>query len=240
MDRSRILIIEDHEDAREAMRLALSKEFDVHSVGSAEKALESLNEKEFDLIIMDVGLPGMDGYKLCASLKSHEKHSEIPVIFLTGRMDLEDKLLGFSVGAQDFVSKPVDLRELRARVSVHTQKRKEELQKSTQIQVGPFQVDTVTQAASYRHEGKTVDIKLSPLEFKLLYFFLTHIDHVLTRDQLLDRVWGDSRHVNDRSVDALTSKLRQKLGPYGDLIQATTGVGYRFLKPPQVVPSDKV
>jgi len=230
MERSRILVVEDCPNAREGMQLVLNREYDVDTVPSAEKAMLALSERDYDLIILDVGLPGIDGYKFCAGLSVQEKFANIPVIILTGRSDIEDKLIGFSVGAKDFLSKPVDFRELKARILVHVQKRRAEAKNRTQIQVGPFRADSIRQTASYVFEGKNVDINLSPLEFKLLYFFLTHIDQAMSREQLLDNVWGHSRNVADRSVDALTSKLRQKIGPFSQLIQAAPGIGYKFLR----------
>lgn len=231
MDRARILVVEDCPNAREGMQFALSRDYDVDAVPSAEGALQILSEKSYDLIILDVGLPGIDGYKFCAGLQVQEKFAEIPVIILTGRSDVEDKLIGFSVGAKDFVSKPVDLRELKARISVHVQMRRSKEKSRTQVQLGHFRADSVKQTASYVSDGNTVDLSLSPLEFKLLYFFLTHVDQAISREQLLDDVWGQSRNVGDRSVDALVSKLRQKIGPFSHLIQAAPGIGYKFLRP---------
>lgn len=232
MNRQRILIVEDCESERNALRIALRSQYEVEVVGSGEEALDILSSRAFDLIILDLGLPKMDGYKLCANLRLNNETKDIAIIIFTGRFDIEDKLMAFSLGASDYITKPVDLRELRARVGVHLKaKEPQDSSKSTYFQVGPFEGDLTTQVISYVESEKKIEVPTSPLEFKLLHFFLTHIDHVVSRDQILDKVWGSGRHVNDRTVDVTISKLRQKLGPYSHFLQPVRGMGYRFHNP---------
>lgn len=231
MERSKILIIEDCELSRETLSEALRSQYDVETVGDAEGAFVCLEQKRYDLLILDLGLPGMDGHKFCARLRETETIANTPIIIHSGRCEIEEKMLGFSLGAKDFIIKPVDLRELRARIQVHLGQKKIEAQAARVLQVGPFECNFVNQTVSYWAQGNKMDIVGSQLEFKLLHFFLTHIEHVVSRDQLLDQVWGDARHVSDRSVDAFVCKLRRKLGPYAVLLQSVYRVGYRFCDP---------
>ncbi len=150
------------------------------------------------------------------------------IIIHSGRIEIEEKLMGFSLGADDYAPKPCDPRELRARIDRQLQKRSVEVTSARRFQAGPFSGDLAKQSMSYQLDGSSVEIRLSTLEFRLIHFFMTHVDHVLGREQILNEVWGDSRNVGDRSVDAMISKLRLKLGPYGTVIQSVHGAGYRF------------
>lgn len=239
MERARVLIIEDCENARRALHDALARDYEVDSFGDAESALAKLNSIHYDLVIVDLGLPGMDGYRFCASLRSNDDLSDVSIIILSGRTAVEDKLMGFSLGAGDFVQKPVDLRELRARIQIQLNRKSKEEKVGQFVQVGPFHGNLLKQVISYWERGRKIEIRTSPLEFKLLHFFLTHIDHIVSRHQLLDQVWGSDRHVTDRSVDALISKVRQKLGPYAHYLQSVHGAGYRFSSPIEISTSDE-
>jgi len=230
MQRARILVIEDNEDLRKALHAVLSLDYDIDTFRDAETALINITPGRYNLIIVDLGLPGMDGYKFCANLRAQENLKEIPIIILSGRMGIEDKLMGFQLGAIDFLTKPVDSRELKARIQAHIS-RAGTNQMVKPSQVGPFRADLLTQTFSYSHEGSQTDLHVSSLEFRLLHYFLTHSNHVLSRQQLLDNVWGNTRNVTDRSVDSLISKVRQKLGPYGRCLQSVHGAGYKLTIP---------
>ncbi len=231
MPLSKILVIEDCPEMRKVLCDALSAEYEVESVGDAETAIQKINEVVFNLIIVDVGLPQMDGYKFCATLRANSKTEKTPIIIFSGRTDIEDKLIGFSLGASDYIPKPVDLRELRARVAFQIKNASHTQVESRLLTVGPFQANPVTQIITVLEGQQRIDLQLSFLEYRVFYFFLTHIDHVLSRQQLLDQIWGETRFVNDRSVDATISKLRQKMGAHSELLQSVRGAGYRFCKP---------
>lgn len=216
---------------REALSGALRFDYHVDAVGDAETALTKLSSEKFDLVIVDLGLPNMDGHKFCAKVKSQEKTSDIAVIIFSGNTDIENKLIGFSVGANDYMSKPADLRELKARIQIQLKKVKTARQQEQFLDVGPFHANLVNHSISIWTQGEKKELDTSPLEFRLLHFFLTHLDHVLSREQLLDHVWGNARNVNDRSVDAVVSKLRQKLGAHSVLLKSVHGAGYRFCRP---------
>lgn len=231
MPLSKILVIEDCSEMRKVLCDALSAEYEVESVGDAETAIQKINEVVFNLIIVDVGLPQMDGYKFCATLSANSKTEKTPIIIFSGRTDIEDKLIGFSLGASDYIPKPVDLRELRARVAFQIKNASHTQVESRLLTVGPFQANPVTQIITVLEGQQRIDLQLSFLEYRVFYFFLTHIDHVLSRQQLLDQIWGETRFVNDRNVDATISKLRQKMGAHSELLQSVRGAGYRFCKP---------
>lgn len=230
--RPRILVVEDCAVAREALYLGLRRHYDVEGLGDAESALSHISSQQrYDVIVLDLGLPGMDGYKFCSLVRANEAFSDIAIIILSGRFAVEDKLMGFSLGAVDFVQKPVDIRELKARIDIHLANNAKAQPDRSVFEVGPLQGNLLTQVISYWDGTNKVVLRTSPLEFKLLHYFLTHVDHVLSRHQLLDRVWGNERNVTDRSVDALISKVRIKLGPYGQFLTAVQSVGYRFEAP---------
>lgn len=231
MKKAKILFIEDSTDLQEAVALSLSKDYEIHAAADAEVALLMFDKVDYDLLIVDLGLPKMSGYKLCTIIRSQEKNSQVPIIIYSGSIDVEDKLMGFSLGANDYFAKPGDLRELKARIQIQLKKSNNNPVDRQILEIAPFQLNLITQSIYLKENGSQKLMDLSSLEFRLLHFFMTHIDRVVSREQLLDQVWGNSRHVNDRSVDARISKLRHKLGSMSGLIQSVHGSGYRFLNP---------
>jgi DNA-binding response OmpR family regulator len=231
MARSRILIVEDCPTTRQALCDLLKGTYDVEVEADAESALPRLADEDFDLIILDLGLPQMDGYKFCARIRAQEKTAKTPIIIFSGRNDIEDKLVGFSLGACDYVQKPVDWRELKARIQIQLKNSAVTESVQEEQEIGPLRINLIKQRAFIHDTAGWSEINLSPLEFKLLNHFLSHVDHVINREQLLDQVWGRDHHVSDRSVDVMISKLRAKLGPHGTLLQSVRGAGYRFNRP---------
>lgn len=231
MKKAKILFIEDSTDLQEAVALSLSKEYEIHAAVDAEAALLMFDKVHYDLLIVDLGLPKMSGYKLCTIIRSQEKNSQVPIIIYSGSIDVEDKLMGFSLGANDYFAKPGDLRELKARIQIQLKKSNNNPVDRQILEIAPFHLNLITQSIYLKRDGSKKLMDLSSLEFRVLHFFMTHIDRVVSREQLLDQVWGNSRHVNDRSVDALISKLRHKLGDMSGLIQSVHGTGYRFINP---------
>lgn len=234
MTKARILIVEDCSTTRQALCDLLKGGYDVEQASDAESALPRLAVEDFDLIILDLGLPKMDGYKFCARIRAHEKTAKIPIIIFSGRNDVEDKLVGFSLGACDYVQKPVDLRELKARIQIQLKNAAPAESIRKEVEIGPFKINLLQQRVAMNGSEGWINLILSPLEFKLLNHFLTHVDHVIHREQLLDQVWGREHHVSDRSVDVMISKLRAKLGIHGSLLQSVRGAGYRFQRPTKI------
>lgn len=223
----KILIIEDDRAYRELLAEVLSREFEIVTAGSAEDALRAVAADSFDLALVDVDLPGMSGYELCRSTQSAGSNAPLKIIFLSGQANVEDKLAGFSVGASDYIVKPVDKRELIARVRAQVHSRTPGQVASEALRIGPIQVHLPAQRASYVWNGLNVDLSLTPTEFKLLAYFVTHVDQVISRDRLMENVWSGAE-VSGRNVDVTVSKLRAKLGPCGEMIRTIHGQGYRL------------
>jgi DNA-binding response OmpR family regulator len=151
------------------------------------------------------------------------------VIFLTAKNSVSDKVLGFSVGADDFISKPFDGLELKARVDSRLRKRDRERAESDILKLGDIEINKSTQKVQIFENGQATDIDLTPIEFKLLLFLCKEVNKVYSRDEILNSVWGESIHVYSRSVDTHISKLRKKLGSKSSYIESVHGSGYRFV-----------
>lgn len=222
---SKILIIDDEKDIIDLLSYNLEKEgYSIISAfdGPQGKAL-AINSKP-DLIILDLMLPGIDGLELCRVLRKHPDTSSIPILMLTAKSEEVDKIVGLEIGADDYVTKPFSVREIVARVKSILRRVQPVVEEKEIYNFGCLTVNFST------HEVK-IDkkiVKLSPLEFKLLKYFITHPERVHSRDSLLDRVWGDEAYVEPRTVDVHIRRLREKIEPEGDLIKTIRGTGYRF------------
>jgi two-component system, OmpR family, alkaline phosphatase synthesis response regulator PhoP len=223
----RILIIEDDPDIVEALRYNLEKEkgFSVLAAHSGEEGLSTAFEVKPQLIILDIGLPGFNGYELCRRLRREPETRDIPILMLTARVAESDKVLGLELGADDYVTKPFGIRELVARVRAAL--RRQEAQAET--------VPVFDDGQLYVHFGDYVirfrgrEPKLTFKEFSLLKLLVQNQGRVLTRDKILDEVWGYHYYGESRTVDVHIRRIRQKLGEGADdYIDTVIGVGYRF------------
>ena len=221
---SRILIVEDEPSIAMALEDDLRREgYETELASDGEVAAQRGRSGAFDLILLDVMLPGKDGFEICRELRT--AGIETPIVMLTARAQEAEKVLGFEVGADDYVTKPYSARELRARVKAH-------LRRSTRLvadvyRFGDAELDFVR--CELRRGGKPVD--LSALEFKLLSAFVKREGRLLSRAQLLDEVWGTDTHVTDRVVDNQVTNLRKKIEPDPErprYLVALRGLGYRF------------
>jgi len=225
LSRKRILVVEDEGDLAESLKYNLERQggYTVTVAATGEAGLTLAREKEFDLILLDVMLPGMDGYEVCRALRA-SRH-EVPIIFLTARVDETDKLVGLEIGADDYVTKPFSMKEMLARVKAH-------LRRSARGQP--------TDAASYKGAGLEMDferhllrsggteVSLTRMEFALLAALIRGHGRVLSREHLLETIWGYQYFGGTRTVDVHVRRLRKKLGPPGSQIETVFGVGYRF------------
>jgi two-component system phosphate regulon response regulator PhoB len=177
------------------------------------------------LILLDWMLPGISGVEWARRLKKDQTNRELPIILLTARGEEEDKVRGLEIGADDYMTKPFSPKELVARVRA-VLRRSGKIQGSAQIELGDLVLDTEQHRLSIG--DKQLDV--SPTEFRLMLFFMTHPDKVYNRSQLLDQVWGRSVYIEERTVDVHIRRLRKILGEYGreDLVQTVRGFGYRF------------
>ena len=224
---SRVLVIEDEPDIRKTIDYNLSKEsFEVIQAASIEEGEKALASNKIDVIILDLMLPDGSGLTLCRDIKSEPNTKNIPVIILTAKTEEVDRVVGFELGADDYVTKPFSVRELILRVKAILKRGI-----STEIQTDNAQ-DTFGELTlnydEYQAYINNEEISLTALEFKLLKHLINRKGRVQTRDQLLEDVWGYSSNVTTRTVDTHIKRLREKLGIVGDHIQTIRGVGYKF------------
>ena len=225
--RSRILIVEDEEDLAASLKYNLEKEggYLVATAGTGEQGLSLARQRKFDLVMLDLMLPGIDGLEVVRTLRASGPNAAIPIIFLTARVDESDKLIGLELGADDYLTKPFSMKEVLARVKAHLRR---ESRTGTES-AGPyrggglvmdFEAHTLTVAGQ--------EISLTRMEFALLGALIRGAGRVLTRDHLLEKVWGYDYPGDTRTVDVHVRRLRKKMGSSGAQIETVIGVGYRF------------
>jgi DNA-binding response OmpR family regulator len=220
----RVLVVEDEASLALGLEDDLKLEgYEVEVVRDGETASLRAREGSFDLIILDVMLPRKDGFEVCRELRRAGLRT--PVILLTAKTQESDKVLGLELGADDYVTKPFSPRELRARVKAALRRAAGEMPEIYRF--GDVEVDFTR--CELRRAGKAVEI--TPIEFKLLAAFIRHRGHTLSRDKLLDEVWGRGTFVTDRVVDTHITNLRKKIEPKPSeprLLVSLRGMGYRF------------
>jgi len=230
MPRPRVLIVEDEHDIAGLIKHTLERsgDADAEVVTSGDEALKAVTARPPDLVILDLNLPVISGLDVCRIIRSRSDAKHLPIIMLTARTTEDDRVAGLDHGADDYVTKPFSLRELSARVRAvlrrgapagdaprpHTSYQGEHL-------VADFEAVAVTV------DGEA--IRLTRREFELLQYLVQNKNRVVSRDRLLERVWGYERLVETRSVDVHVGRLRGKLGPAGRQIETVIGLGYRFV-----------
>jgi two-component system phosphate regulon response regulator PhoB len=199
--------------------------FKVLEAADADEAVLKLVDENPDLILLDWMLPGSSGLELARRVRRDEHTRDIPIIMLTARAEEDDKILGLEAGADDYVTKPFSPRELVARIRALL-RRSQPMAGEAPLKIGELELDPAGHRVMIA--GKPVD--MGPTEFRLLHFFMTHPERVYSRGQLLDRVWGRSRFVEERTVDVHILRLRQALSGARcrHYIQTVRGAGYRF------------
>ncbi len=222
---SKILLVDDEKDIVEFLEYNLIREgFEVITAYDGIEALQKLNRNP-DLIILDIMMPGIDGYEVCRRIRENKVYSDIPVIFLTARGAEADEIKGLELGADDFIKKPISPQKLIARVNSNLRKNVKEFKDlPTIVKIGPLIIDR-EKYKIYIDETETI---FPRKEFELLYFLASNPGKVFSREALLKTVWGLDVYVVDRTVDVHIRKIREKLGNYSDLIETLKGVGYRF------------
>ena len=220
----KVFIVEDEPDLRDTLQYNFENEgFKVKSFPNGESFLETIKNDKPNLVILDLMLPGISGLDVCRELRMNEVYENVSVVMLTAKSEEIDRIVGFELGADDYVTKPFSVRELILRVKVLLKKRSDDIDQNL-LEFGPIAMNLDAHDVSV--EGK--NILLTALEFKLLKHLLKRKGRVQTRDQLLGDVWGYSSEVTTRTVDTHIKRLREKLGKPGELIQTIRGVGYRF------------
>ena len=225
MEKKRILVVDDEQDLCEILQYNLSAAgFEADTVYSAEEA-QNKDIRSYDLLLLDIMLPGISGFELAKQIKSREETAKIPIIFLTAKDNEEDTLQGFNLGADDYVTKPFSVREVIARVkAVLTRISDKETDPSDSISYKGLTINLKQKSVTADGE----DVSLTRTEFGLLYLLMSHPGQVFSRQQLLEKVWPKNVIVTDRTVDVNMARMRKKLGIYASCIVARQGFGYCF------------
>ena len=226
MAKEKILVVDDEEDIIELVRFNLSKDgYRIDSSLTGEDALKKVRSDSFDLIILDLMLPGIDGLEVTRKLRDNPKTRSVPIVMLTAKGEEPDIVTGLELGADDYITKPFSPRILIARVrAVLRRKTTEPVDEKTVIKIHDFEINTGTRGVTVG--GRPVELTYT--EFQVLFHLAHRPGWVFTRTQIVDAVRGDDYPVTDRSVDVQIVGLRKKLGDHGTYIETVRGVGYRF------------
>jgi DNA-binding response OmpR family regulator len=229
MSPTRVLIVEDETDIAGLVKRTLERDGDMRAevVSRGDLALEKIAEQPPDLVILDLNLPVLNGFEVCQILRARSETKAVPIIMLTARVGESDRVRGLDLGADDYVTKPFSLRELSARVRAVLRRH---LRAPGGEREAPYRGTHLVidfDAVSVLVDGRPV--RLTRREFELLGCLVQNRNRVLSRDRLLERVWGYERSVETRSVDVHIGRLRSKLGAAGGHIETVVGLGYRFV-----------
>jgi two-component system, OmpR family, alkaline phosphatase synthesis response regulator PhoP len=226
----KILVVDDEKDIVDLLKYNLEKEkeFKVITALNGKEALETATQSKPDLILLDIMMPEMNGFDVCKKLKNGAVTSNIPVIFLTAKENEIDEIIGLELGADDYIQKPISPRKVIARVKSVIRRVYSENEKAVKtdeyIKFKKLEVDTI--AHCVKIDGD--DVFFPKKEFQLLHFLLSNRGKVLSREILLNQIWGENIYVVDRTIDVHVAKVREKLGEYADYIETIKGLGYRF------------
>jgi len=227
---ARILVIEDEADIQQVLDYNLrEKGHKVFIAGNGEEGLKIAREKRPDLVLLDLMLPGMPGTEVCKALKADPSTKSTQVVMLTAKGEEIDRVVGFELGADDYVVKPFSVRELLLRVQAILRRSQGEQEAAVAFQFGKLRVDR----EAHRVWADDQELELTALEFKLLVTLYDRRNRVQTRSALLSDVWGIDADITTRTVDTHVKRLREKLGEAGNYIETVRGVGYRFTDTPE-------
>lgn len=228
-DKMRVLVVEDENDISGLIKHTLERggEAIVDIASSGDQALKLASEQQVDLIILDLNLPVLGGLEVCRLLRTRPNTAKTPIIMLTARSSESDRVIGLDAGADDYITKPFSPRELAARVRAVMRRGRAEDPGPPPIYRGEHLVADFD-AVSIAVDG--IAVRLTRREFELLRYLVENRNRVLSRDRLLERVWGYDRMIETRSVDVHVGRLRSKLGVAGKQIETVVGLGYRFIE----------
>ena len=217
-----ILIVDDEPDIREILRYNLEKEgFNITEAVNGDDALDKVS-KDLDLAILDIMMPGNDGYEVCRKIR--EQGNTVPIVFLTA-MDREfDEVRGLEVGGDDYIRKPFSPRMLIARINAILRRVDQINSKGSRITFGDLEINTLTYIAKLDDN----ELHLPRKEFELLAFFMNQPNMIFSREELLSKIWEEDVFVVDRTIDVHINRIRSKLGIYKNWIETVKGIGYRF------------
>ena len=224
MGTEKILVIEDNKDYQFLIQTALTGDYRVMCADTGRQGVEMAREQKPDLILLDISLGEVDGFEVCHLLKGQKETATTPVIFLSSRNDAHSKVMGFDLGADDYIEKPFDAEELKARIKVRIRQNAKTREHAATYESNGLKIDFL----GHRVFIEDKEVPFSALEFKLLSYFVRNPDRVLSRERILNNVWGVDTFVTDRVVDSHIRSIRKKLGSFKDHIESIYGEGYRF------------
>lgn len=225
MARNRIFVVEDEPDIAEVLHYNLEKEgYEVEVAHRGDTALETIRRHRPDLLILDLMLPGIDGLELTRALKREGSTSRIPILMLTAKGDEVDRIVGFELGADDYIAKPFSPREVVLRVKAVLRRLQGEPTDGEVLTLGAIELDV----AGHRLRIAGEEVSLTATELRLLKVLMERVGRVQTRARLLSDVWDYAEDVDSRTVDTHIRRLRRKLGPEAERVETVIGVGYRL------------
>lgn len=198
----------------------------IHFASTQEEAQMALDSLSFDVIILDLGLKQGDGLRLCQKIRMDTRTKKIPLLILSGKGEVSDRVLGLEMGADDYLVKPCNLLELKARVIALQRRQIRDGEEKLILRHGGIELDSNTFSVRIHDKGTQTINELTSLEFRLLRFFIENVGRIVSREQLLNYVWGNQVNITDRNVDAKISNLRKKIQPFGSMIRPVYGSGY--------------
>lgn len=224
----KILVIDDEPDVTELLEYKLTREgFSVRASNNPALILGEVKDFLPDLIILDIMMPELNGLQICRMIRSNASLEKIPIIFLTAKSEMEDRIEGLEAGADDYLSKPFNTRELVLRIkSIFKRITEADNKKSANLSMGNVIIDTERHRTTVRGN----DVTLTATEFRLLHLLMSRIGKVLSREELLTHVWNYSANVETRTVDTHIRRLREKLDLDGNMIKTVRGVGYKIIE----------
>jgi two-component system phosphate regulon response regulator PhoB len=225
----KILLVEDSTEYIQLVQKILGTKYHIRVAPNLSAAREEISRGTFDLILLDVVLPDGQGFDFCSEVRSANL-STAPIIFLSGRGEVQDRVMGWSLGAEDYITKPFSIAEFQVRIQNRLDRQKSKSEASNTLSVGGLTVDLAFHEATI-HEGNSArKLDLTPIEFKILYYLMKNADRVLTRTQVIDTAWGNSVHITERTVDKHISTLRHKLNSEEVMIKTISGLGYKMIR----------
>ena len=232
LSRTQVLVVEDEPDIAELIRHGLERGggIQVEIAASGDAALKAMTGHAFDLVILDLNLPVLSGIEVCRVLRARPNTARVPIIMLTARASEHDRVTGLDLGADDYITKPFSLRELTARVRAVLRRGHGA---ATPVSGAPLVYRGKRIVADFDAMSVSVDgrpLRLTRREYELLRYLVVNRNRVISRDRLLEQVWGYDRVIETRSVDVHVGRLRGKLGPAGHQIETVVGLGYRFVE----------
>jgi two-component system, OmpR family, alkaline phosphatase synthesis response regulator PhoP len=225
---STILVVDDETDILELLKYNLEKEgYKVLTARNGREALK-IAKQHPDLVVLDIMMPELDGWEVCKAIRKDPATSKLPIVFLTARDSEVDEVVGFELGADDYIVKPVKVRTFVARVkrALKLATERNEPSATENLVIGDLEIQAVNYVVKIRNRN----IHLPKKEFEVLLFLARHPERVISRETLLNEIWGHDVYVVDRTIDVHVRKIREKLGHFAEHIETVKGVGYRFRK----------